>query len=515
MTDSRSKNVIRNFKSGLLNRAVQIIFPFVIRSLIIQILGADYLGLDSLFVSILQVLNLAELGFSSAITYSMYKPIVDGDEKTICALLNLYKKIYRIIGIVILIIGILVTPFLGFLINGDIPDTNIYILYGLYLLNTVVSYMFFAYRASILNAHQRNDIVTNIQLVANLLQYALQIMALVVFKNYYMFVFVMCIATVVNNILILIMTKRKYPQYIPDGRVTDSQKIVIRKKIFGLMIYKICSTTRNSLDSVFISSMVGLTAVAIYSNYYAIMIAITNIMGVLTTSAVASVGNSLVVESEKKNYRDMRKIDFVYMWVSGWFTVCLACLYQPLMELWMGEENTFSYDIVILFCIYFYALKMGDVKALYSDAKGLWHENRYRTIMESISNIILNAVLGYFFGVPGIIMATLFSLLVFGFGYGAHILFKCYFVHEKISGYFLRHIVYAIITVMIGIITYFACAVVNLDNAILTFIAKMAICISLPNLIYLLVYRNTRIYKMTTKFVKDYIKTFVRFGRRR
>ena len=257
MTNSRSKNVIRNLRSGLINKVLQIIFPFVIRFLIIQILGAEYLGLDSLFTSILQVLNLAELGFSSAITYSMYKPIVENDKKLICALLNLYKKIYRIVGAVVLLIGLIVIPFLKYLIEGSIPDTNIYVLYGVYLFNTVLSYLLFAYRTSILNAHQRNDIVTNIQFVANFVQYSLQIVALTVFKNYYMFAGIMCLATILNNTLIFIATNRKYPQYVPDGEVSDSQKKDIRKRVFGLMVYKICSTTRNSLDSIFISSMVG------------------------------------------------------------------------------------------------------------------------------------------------------------------------------------------------------------------------------------------------------------------
>lgn len=501
MKDSRSKNVVRNLRSGLFNKVVQIVFPFIIRSVIINILGVEYLGLDSLFISILQVLNLAELGFSSAVTYSMYKPIVDNDKKTICALLNLYKKIYRIIGVVILVVGLLILPFLRNLIDGDVPDVNIYILYGLYLANTVFSYLLFAYKTALLNAHQRSDIVTNIQAGINIVQYLAQILALVLFKNYYLFVVIMCIGTIVNNILIAIVVKKKYPDYKSVGNISTAQKNDIRKRVFGLMVYKICGTTRNSLDSIFISSMVGLTAVAIYSNYYTIMFAIVGIMGTLISAATASVGNSLVTESEEKNYRDMQKFDFLYMWVSGWLTVCLVCLYQPFMKLWMGEENMFSFGIVVLFCIYFYVLKMGDIRALYSDAKGLWYENRFRTIAESVLNIILNWVLGYFFGVPGIILATLISLFVIGFGYGSQILFKHYFVHEKVSKYFLRHATYALVTLLVGTVTYFVCSLVNIDGA-WGLIVKVLVCVVLPNIIYLVIYKNTKIFKEVAKFVK-------------
>ena len=501
MKDSRSKNAVRNLRSGLFNKVVQIVFPFIIRSVIINILGVEYLGLDSLFVSILQVLNLAELGFSSAVVYSMYKPIVDNDKKTICALLNFYKKIYRIIGVVILTGGLLVLPFLRNLIDGSVPDTNIYILYGAYLANTAISYMLFAYKTALFNAHQRSDVITNIQVGVSLLQYLAQILALTVFKDYYLFVLIMCIATILNNILIAVVAKKRYPEYVCAGKVSREQRKDIRKKVAGLLVYRICATTRNSLDSIFISSMVGLTAVAIYSNYYTIMLAIVGIMGTFISAATASVGNSIVVESEEKNYSDMKKFDFLYMWVSGWLAVCLACLYQPLMQLWMGAENMFPYEIVILFCIYFYALKMGDVRALYSDAKGLWYENRFRTIAESATNIILNAVLGYFFGVPGIIIATLISLLIIGFGYGSQILFKHYFVHEKVSKYFLQHATYALITIVVGVVTYFVCSLINLEGA-WGLVAKAAVCVALPNLMYLIIYRNTRIYKESAKFIK-------------
>ena len=231
------------------------------------------------------------------------------------------------------------------------------------------------------------------------------------------------------------------------------------------------------------------------------MAAIIGAMNIFSSSITSSVGNSLVTESEEKNYRDMKKFNFMYMWVSGWLTICLACLYQPLMQLWMGAENMFPYEIVILFCVYFYALKMGDIRALYSDAKGLWYENRYRTIAESILNIVLNLVLGYFFGVPGIIIGTLISLLIIGIGYGSQILFKHYFVHYKVSRFLLQHATYALVTIVIGVITYFACSFINLDG-VWGLVAKGAVCVVLPNLMYLVIYRNTKIYKEAVGFIK-------------
>lgn len=499
---TRTKNVTRNLVSGLFNKMVHLVFPFIIRSVTIQVLGVEYLGLGSLFTSILQVLNLAEMGFSNAVVYNMYKPIAEKDKTTICALLNFYKKIYRIIGLVIMVIGLVLMPFLPHLIDGNVPDgANIYILYGIYLFNTVSTYFLFAYKSALVNAHQRNDIINNMLALTSLIQFVAQIVVLLVFKNYYVYMIVQCFTSILNNLLVAYIAKKKYPEHVCVGEVSGRQKKDIKKRVAGLMIQRVCATTRNSFDSIFISSMIGLTAVAIYSNYYQIMVAIMGIMGIVSSSITASVGNSIVTESEKKNYNDMNKFNFLYMWVSGWLTACLACLYQPLMKLWMGEENMFSYGIVVLFCMYFYALRMGDIRAVYSDAKGLWYENRYRAIAESIANVVLNLVLGYFFGVAGIVAGTLISLLVINFGYGSQILFKHYFVSHKVSDYFLRHGLYAIVTLAVCVATFFVCSFINADG-IPELIIKGGVCVVLPNALYYMIYCKMSMFKEAKSFLK-------------
>ena len=503
---SRTKNATRNIISGLISKMVYLVFPFIIRSVIIQTLGSEYLGLSSLFTSILQVLNLAEMGFSGAIIYSMYKPIAERDMVTVCGLMNLYKKIYRIIGIIILLIGLAIMPFLPNLIEGNVPvGANIYMLYMLYLFNTVSTYFLFAYKGALLNAYQRNDIASNIYTLTGFLRFIGQIVVLLVFKNYYVYVIVQCITSILNNIVVAIVVKQKYPKCVCCGEVSKEQKKDIRKKVTGIMIQKICITTRNSFDSIFISSMVGLTAVAIYSNYYMIMVAVASIIGILASSIKASVGNSIVTESVEKNYNDMNKFNFVYMWISGWLTVCLVCLYQPLMEMWMGGDNMFSYAIVILFCIYFYSLECGEIRFVYTEAKGLWYENKHYDILEAILNIVLNLVLGHFFGVYGIIIGTLLSLLIINFGCGSRVLFKYYFTSQKVSEYFLRHGLYALVTVIICVITYFVCSMVRFDG-VLGFTIKGFICIGLPKILYIVAYRNTKMFGEATRFVKKILR---------
>ena len=179
MNEGRLKNSLRNVLGALINKATAIIFPFVIRTIILYYLGTEYAGLSSLFTSVLQILSLSELGIGSAIVFSMYKPVTEGDNAEINALLRLYRKFYCIIGMVILLVGIALIPLIPKLINGTYPqDINLYILYLIYLSNTVLSYFLFAYKTSILNAFQRSDIESNLTTIINAGMYILQIMLL-------------------------------------------------------------------------------------------------------------------------------------------------------------------------------------------------------------------------------------------------------------------------------------------------------------------------------------------------
>lgn len=502
---SRTKNAVRNIFTGVFNKIIILIFPFLIRTVIIKELGTEYLGLSSLFTSILQVLNLTELGFSSAIIFSLYKPIAEKDDDKICSLMNFYKKIYRVIGFIILVIGLILLPFLPKLINGSYPsDINLYVLYLIYLFNTVITYYLFAYKSALLNAMQRNDIINNVNTITIIIQYTFQIIILYCTKNYYIYILVNTIMNIVNNLIIAHITKIKYPQYICKGEISKNDKTSIKKRVYGLMIQKICATTRNSFDSIFLSMFLGLNIVAIYNNYYTIMIAITGVLTIITSSITSSIGNSIATESTEKNYNDMKKFNFIYMWISGWCTICLLCLYQPFMEIWMGKENMLPCISVSLICIYFYTLKLGDILSAYYGAVGLWYEGRYRAVVETILNILLNYFLGKFFGVNGIILATVISMLLINFGYGATIIFKHYFKNISIFDYFKSHLLYSIVTFIACIVTYLLCIKIDTTLSFQLFIRGI-ICIIVPNFVYFICYFNNKEFKQSKEFIKNKI----------
>lgn len=504
-TIQRTKNAKRNIVFGFINKIITLFLPFLIRVVIINKFSSEYLGLGSLFTSILQVLNITELGFSNAVVYAMYEPVAKNDISSLCALLRFYKKIYSIIGIIIAIIGFSLLPVLPKLIKGSYPsEVNIYILYIIYLTSTVVSYVLFSYKNSLLLAYQRNDVISNLNTIVTLSIYLLQIIIIIYTKNYYLYTLTIFISSLILNIFTFAITNKLFPDIKCKGNISKNDKEKIKQKVKGLFIDKLCGVSRNSFDSIFISAFLGLTITAIYSNYYYIMQAVVALLGIIPPSILAGVGNSIVIESIEKNYTDMKKINFLYMWLTGWCTVCLSCLYQPFIQIVFGNNMLFSYGVVILFCIYFYVREMGNIRSVYSDAVGLWWENRYRALIETGANIILNYILGKKFGIYGIISATLISLFFINFIWGSNIIYKYYFKKIKIFEYYLLSFLYMIVTLGACLLSYYFCSKIQMNN-IIGLVLKFIICTLISNTVFYLIYRKTKLFNISINWVLSFL----------
>lgn len=490
------ENAKRNILFGLINKSVLLLLPFLTKSAINQCLGADYLGLNSLFSSILQVLLLSEMGLSSALVYHMYKPIAENDCDSINALLNLYRKAYFVIGFVILVLGLAVTPFLPNLIRGDCPeDVNLALVYVIQVVNTSISYFLFGYRQSLLSAYQRQDVNSIINLVVQSGLNIAQIILLYSTESYIFYVLCMPLSTVLNNIWIWIATRRMFPDLKCRGHVPEDTLSDIKKLVAGTFIQKACATTRNSLDSICISSFMGLTLTGIYNNYYSVMRGLTVILAITGSSLSGGIGNHVATRSVDDNYSELKRLDFLYMGLSGWMTVCLLCLFQPFMHLWMGEDMMLSSGVVILLCLYFYLLKVGDMKSLYSSANGLWWKMRHRAVVETVCNVILNVILGLKAGVYGIVAATIISLFFCNFLWGSSILFSSYFGKRKLRDYFVCHLKYFVFTMAVCCVSYFLCSLISIDILIVDIIIRGIVCTLLYALCFLLAYGHSRIFR--------------------
>lgn len=495
MKIAKGKNAKKNIFVGAFTQIIIYIIRFIVKSVLIYQLGAEYLGLNSLCNSILQVLNMAELGFGSAIVFFMYAPIADDDTERVNNLLGYYRKIYGMIGIFILVMGIILMPLLPYMTNNTCPkDVNVYVVWLLWLINTVISYWMFSYRGSLIEAHQRLDVTLNIYSLQQCAMGILQVLILYCTDNYYLFLLAMPVTMLIKNISFYFISRKMYPQYRCKENIDVGTKKDIKNRMSGIIVNKLNGVTRNSFDSIFISSFLGLQQAAIYGNYYYILGTVHSFSTLITNGLVAGIGNSSIRNSVDKNYEEFKKLDFWYMWIRGYCSVALLCVVQPFMYLWMGADMMYSLTVVILFSIYFYIMGMADIREMYINAMGLWNQQRQYVIIEAVSNIILNAVLGKVFGVYGIIFATIISMGIIHFGFKAKIIFQFYFGRDKNKEYFMLHMRYAFTTLLAGGVSILICnnlTSYNIGGLVLSVIISFMV----SNSIYLLIYWHTREYQ--------------------
>ena len=493
MKIERTKNAARNIVFGGILKAYQILVPFLMRTVMIYFMGIQYLGLNSLFSSILQVLNLAELGIGSAMVYSMYQPIAEDDEVTICALMNLYKIYYRVIGLVVAIGGLMILPFLPNLIKMDtVPkELNVYVLYLLNLAATVLSYWLFAYKNSLLTAHQRIDVISKVTLITNTIQYILQLIVIIFLHNYYYYYIVILATQICTNIITALVVNRMYPDYQPRGKLDKSKVKEINARVRDLFTAKLGGVIVNSADTIVISAFLGLTVLAIYQNYYFIMTAVIGIIYVIFNACTAGIGNSIIVETKEKNFADLQKFTFLIVWISGVSCCFFLCLYQPFMELWVGKENMLQFSAVVCLVVYFFVYEMNQLLNLYKDAAGIWHEDRFRPLVTAGGNLIMNLIMVQVWGIYGVLLSTVLSTCFIGMPWLLHNLFTVLFEPRFMKGYLKQLFGYIVGTCFICMIVCIPCNLLQFPNYVLI-IVRGIICATVPNLLFILLYRKKK-----------------------
>lgn len=498
--ESRVGNASRNIVFGMFLKIYQIMLPFVIRTAMMSYMGLEYLGLNSLFGSVLWVLNLAELGVGAAMVYSMYQPIIDKDTKEICALLNLYKKYYNIIGGIIAIIGLVITPLIPLMIKKDTPaDINVYIVYLLNLLSTVLSYWLFAYKQSILIAHQRTDIVSKVRIITNTIMYGLQVLIIIFVKDYYLYLIVAIVQQILTNFIVAYASQKKYPQYKAEGNLDKEKVKKINGRIKDLFLTKVGIVIVSSSDSIVISTFLGLSILAVYNNYYYILSAVMMLVKVVFDSTMSGIGNSILVETRDKVYKDLKTFTFIVAWISGFCGVCLLCLYQPFMGLWVGLDNILDFNVVICFIVYFFIDQINQLFITYKDAAGIWHEDRFRPLITALVNLILNIILVQFIGIYGVILSTVLSVLFVGMPWILHNIFTTLFKRDM-KQYVLKLLMYAVITAVVAVICLLICNQIG-SYGVKTLLLRAVVCVVVCNLLFYVAYFRTEAFKDTKDIV--------------
>lgn len=491
----QSLNAKRNIVTGFINKSVTLMLSFVVRIVLTHQIGAVFLGLDSFYVSIMHVLNIIEMGFSEAVMASMYKPIANNDIVTLCGIYAYYRKAYNRIGWIVLLIGIGLSPFLPFLIRKDMPfDSTILVIYYIHIISTALTYFTYACKQTILSAYQRQDIVNGITALGQGVVYIVQIIVLYMTRNYLLYTLSLLLSIAILYIGINSSVEKIIPQIKCKGNISDDLRRVIERRIKGLLISRLRGISRNSFDGIFVTAFVGLIAVGVYDNYFLVIRAVIIFASVIKSSLIAIVGTNIATETAERNYLDMKRLMFIYMWMAGVATISMLCLFQPFMTVFFGDNMLSTKSVMVLFCILFYILMMGDIRWLYVEAAGLWWEERYPAVIEAATNLLLNAFLGYLYGVGGIILATILSVFLIDFLWNTNNIFRYYFVTTSSAEYYRLNGLYAVVTLVSALITYRIVSFVMIDG-IFGMAKGLVICIVVPNIIYMSVYRKTKIYK--------------------
>ncbi len=399
----RSTNSIKNVVVATVMNLVIVLIGFVAQRIFLQTLGTEYLGINGLFTNILSMLGIIELGLGSAIIYHLYQPIAEDNKSKIKSLMLFYKVGYRVIGFIIAILGLLLIPFLHFIVGEvSIPENIIYI-YLLFLIDIVASYLL-TYKRSILYANQKTYVINIIHIGYLIVMNVTQLAILVLTKNYIAYLWIKIICRILENVVITLIANYMYP-YIKDKQIEPLDR-KLRKSIFtkvkGLIYHKIGSFIVLGTDNILISSFLGIVTVGLYSNYNLIIATLNNLFSQVFNSITASVGNLLVENDRKKSYFIYKNILFFNSWIYAFACTGLLCVMEPFIKVWIGSEYLLSFGVLIALVINFYFQGMRKTCNTFKEAAGIFYEDRYVAVLESIVNIVASIVFIKIFGLIGV-----------------------------------------------------------------------------------------------------------------
>lgn len=492
---SRTRNAIINAITGSAMQVVNVILGFISRTIFIQLLNSDYLGVNSLYTNILTVLSFAELGIGSAIVFSLYNPIANEDKAKIQALMKLYKKAYRFIGTSVFILGVCVIPFMKYIIK-DAPDVkeSLVLIYLLFLTNTSVSY-FCSYKKTLITANQKDYIVQIYTRVFQLIQIVLQSVFLLLTHEYLVYLVIHIICTVAQNVALSIKADRLYPFInLKNGnKLSREETRSIFENVKALFVYKLGSVILNGTDNIIISSIINVTAVGVASNYTMLMNNVTNIIGGAINSLTASVGN-LSVKGNKEQVRNvMHQLLLICVWLYGFIAIAFFVLVNEFVNLWIGEK--YLLDKTVVFAILFSIYVNGVQYAAYTfrTTQGLFVQSRWVPLISAIVNVILSIWWGKTIGLAGIFVATGISRLCTTTIVDPWLVYKNNF-SEKPFDYYFKYVTESMAVLLNGVIQVRIINLIPMNGWIGFIIKGIVICIT-SNLVFLIEFGWTTDFK--------------------
>lgn len=402
-----------NISVSLAFQTITMILAVLVKRTLIDICGNEVNGLNALFISIIGFLAVAELGVGHAITFCMYKPIVEGDTDKVAALFQLFQKIYLLIGMFIFFAGLAVTPFLRFFAKDyHSLDVNIYATFVFVLISVTVTYLFSA-KTALINAYKNNYITTAITQGGIVLQYVLQITVLYFTRSFEGYLICRIVAVFAQWIASEIVVRKRHAEIIANkARLDPETKNKVRMNVKAMLIHKIGSALVNSLDSVIISAFVGVVALGEYSNYTMILSSMTAVIALIFTSLTSIVGHLYASEDKKtvqKYYECFHLINFV---IGAVFFLGYYAVIDQLIAILFSAELIVSKQISFVITLNGFVRFMRQSVLIFRDASGTFYQDRWKPLFEGIVNVALSVLLVKLIGVSGVLLATVITNLL-------------------------------------------------------------------------------------------------------
>ncbi|MBR1572120.1 MAG: oligosaccharide flippase family protein [Lachnospiraceae bacterium] len=496
----RTKNTFLNALANSGSYVINLVLSFVARTIFIRVLSQEYLGVQGLFGNILSVLSLAELGIGTAMIFHMYKPIAEEDEQGIIEMMNLYRILYSIVAGVVTVAGLILVPFLGYFTKGNPGVDGLTLIYLMYLANTVVSYLW-GYKRALIDGHQKGYISTLIVTLFMTIQFIAQIVVLLVFEDFIIYLSMQIICNVLTNITIAIKCDRMYPYLKRDKKSLPSKETrqSIFKNVSAMFMHKLGDVMVNNTDSLIISTFVGLATVGIFDNYRMLLGSVNSAINGILGSFVASVGNLSVTDDKSRVFHVYKTLNFIGFWIHSYAAVAFFVLFNPFIKTWIdltgrnGDDYLFPLSVVFLIVINFYMSGMRKVTLNFRDAMGLYWYDRYKPIAEVIVNLVVSIVLVIKYGLVGVLIGTFVSTVGVCFWVEALVTYK-YGFEKSVSHYFKMFTIYTGSMFLFGGITYGLCRLISMGG-IPEVLLKLVACTVLYNGIIMIVYGRTTEYR--------------------
>ena len=489
---SRTENSIINSAMSIVTQVLTVVLNFAVKTVFIKMLSDEYLGVNGLFTNIITMLSLADLGIGIAIPYSLYKPLAKKDEHKINVLMNFYKKVYTIIGIAVLLIGLSLTPFLGLIIK-DIPKNvpHLSLIYILFVIHSASSY-FFVYKKFLIDSDQKGYITSRIIFTFSTLLSIIQIILLVTTKNYILFLLSSIILVIIQNIYISSKANKLYPfiKNKTDEKLEKEDMEGIKKNVSSLFIYKVGTVIMNGTDNIIISKFIGLIIVGFYSNYVLIINSITTVLNQIFNAITSSIGNLVVTTNKKRSKEVYDNLNFANFWLYALFGVCIIVLINPFINIWIGKKYVMGFSIVFLLVLNFYVLGMQSVTNSFRNAYGLFWIAKYRPIIMVIINIVISVVLVQFIGIEGVLIGTLISRLVTTAWLDPYIVHK-YGFEISPKSYYIDYLKYLVIFIAISIILNYFVSMIAINNIFILILIAILVVIIVNVILVLLFFKTS------------------------